>query len=100
LLDTLAAFAGIESRVFFNRGGFLGELIVFDRVAKPFRNNAVVNLMAIPFADRPPFCASLLPHFQEMRRRTGRPHWIVIDEAHHLLPSASVSTQPSRRSIT
>jgi hypothetical protein len=24
-----------------------------------------------------------------MRARTGRPHWLVIDEAHHLLPSTS-----------
>jgi hypothetical protein len=23
-----------------------------------------------------------------MRTRTGRPHWIVLDEAHHMLPGA------------
>ena len=23
-----------------------------------------------------------------MRDRTGRPHWLVIDEAHHLMPAA------------
>ena len=29
---------------------------------------------------------ALLPRLQELRARTGRPHWIVVDEAHHLLP--------------
>jgi hypothetical protein len=35
--------------------------------------------------DRPGFFTSLLPRLQEMRSRTGRPHWVVIDEAHHML---------------
>jgi hypothetical protein len=30
---------------------------------------------------------SLLSRIQELRAKTGRPHWIVIDEAHHLLPA-------------
>src|SRR5205085_688195 len=29
----------------------------------------------------------LLPRLQELRARTGRPHWLIIDEAHHLLPA-------------
>jgi hydroxymethylpyrimidine pyrophosphatase-like HAD family hydrolase len=50
--------------------------------------NAVVNLVGLPLADRPPFFLSLLPRLQEMRVRTGRPHWLVVDEAHHLLPAS------------
>jgi hypothetical protein len=30
----------------------------------------------------------LLPQLLEMRARTGRPYWLVIDEAHHLLPAS------------
>ncbi len=45
-----------------------------------------VNLLGIPLADRPEFFGQLLPSLQAMRIRTGRPHWIVLDEAHHLLP--------------
>jgi len=48
--------------------------------------NAVVNLAAIPLADRPGFFDQLFPRLTEMRARRGRPHWIVIDEAHHLTP--------------
>ncbi len=50
--------------------------------------HAGVSLVALPVADRPRFFASLLPRLQEMRARTGRPHWIVIDEAHHLFPAS------------
>jgi len=52
------------------------------------RQNVVVNLLDIPLADRPLFFASLLPHLQELRAQTGRPHRLILDEAHHLFPAA------------
>jgi HAD superfamily hydrolase (TIGR01484 family) len=51
------------------------------------RVNINVNLLGIPLADRPLFFAHLLPNLQAMRTRTGRPHWIVLDEAHHMIPA-------------
>jgi len=54
-----------------------------------------INLLGVPLADRPGVFVSLLSRIQELRAKTGRPHWIFIDEAHHLLPatleSASIS---------
>jgi len=47
--------------------------------------NVVVNLLGINLNDRPHFLDQLLPRLQEMRARLGRPHWIVVDEAHHML---------------
>jgi HAD superfamily hydrolase (TIGR01484 family) len=49
--------------------------------------HVVANLVGVPFADRPGYFASLLARLEEHRARTGRPHWILIDEAHHLLPA-------------
>lgn len=49
--------------------------------------SVVVNLIGLPLQDRPSFFVGLLPRLQEMRAKTGRPHWIVVDETHHLLPS-------------
>jgi haloacid dehalogenase-like hydrolase/Helicase HerA, central domain len=46
-----------------------------------------VNLLGVPLADRPSMFMSLLSGIQELRAKTGRPHWVVIDEAHHLLPA-------------
>ncbi|MGQ3684628.1 MAG: HAD-IIB family hydrolase [Candidatus Loosdrechtia sp.] len=48
--------------------------------------NLSVNLLGIPLNDRPDFLTQLIPNLQAMRARTGRPHWLVLDEAHHMLP--------------
>jgi len=49
--------------------------------------SVVVNLLGIKLQDRPAFFARLLLRLQAERARTGRPHWILVDEAHHLLPT-------------
>lgn len=48
--------------------------------------NVNVNLLGVRLADRPEFLAHLLPHLRTMRGRTGRPHWLMVDEAHHMFP--------------
>ncbi len=45
-----------------------------------------VNLVGVKLDDRPAFLAALMPELVALRARTGRPHLIVVDEAHHLLP--------------
>ena len=47
--------------------------------------NVVVNTQALSADERPGFFARLLPEVSALRARTGRPHWLIIDEAHHLL---------------
>jgi hypothetical protein len=67
-------------------------------LAKP-EQNATVNMLALTLEERPRFFEKLLPRVQELRARTGRPHWIILDESHHLLPSAweTAEVQISRR---
>jgi hydroxymethylpyrimidine pyrophosphatase-like HAD family hydrolase len=62
-------------------------------VLTPPGQNAAVNLLGVPLADRPAYFETLLLHLQELRTRTGRPHWIIIDEAHHLLPDSRPGAQ-------
>lgn len=59
---------------------------VTQLLAKP-DSSCIVNLVGLPIADRPGFFASLAPRLQELRARSGRPHWLLIDEAHHVLPA-------------
>jgi HAD superfamily hydrolase (TIGR01484 family) len=59
---------------------------VAQLLAKP-DTSCIVNLVGLQIADRPSFFASLAPRLQELRARSGRPHWILIDEAHHVLPA-------------
>ena len=47
----------------------------------------VVNLVAVRHDDRPRFFSALLPRIQELRAATGRPHWLIVDEAHHFAPT-------------
>ncbi len=50
--------------------------------------SVAVNLLGVQLADRPGYLASLLPELLALRERTGRPHFIVVDEAHHMLPAS------------
>jgi len=50
--------------------------------------NLGVNLLGLPLEDRPLFFSQLIVGLQALRARTGRPHWIVLDEAHHMLPQS------------
>ena len=49
--------------------------------------NAVINLLGIKFADRPAFFMSLFARIRDLRAKTGRPHFLIVDEAHHVMPA-------------
>ena len=49
--------------------------------------SAVVNLSGLPEPDRLPFLTSLTPRLAQLRAQSGHPHWVAIDETHHLLPA-------------
>jgi HAD superfamily hydrolase (TIGR01484 family) len=67
---------------------------VLEALEDPARS-VVVNLLGSKLEDRPGFLRELLFGLQELRARTGRPHRIVIDEAHHLLPADPGPSQPA-----
>jgi HAD superfamily hydrolase (TIGR01484 family) len=50
------------------------------------QRSVALNLLALRVDERPAFTAELLPQLMKLRSATGRPHWIVIDETHHLFP--------------
>jgi hypothetical protein len=49
--------------------------------------STAVNLLAVPLADRPQTFVEIHAALMQTRARTGRPHWLVVDEAHHMLPA-------------
>jgi Rad3-related DNA helicase len=53
------------------------------------RENAIVNLVSLPFADRAVLCQRAAAGTDQAAGRTARPHWIILDEAHHLFPTAN-----------
>ncbi|WP_245572973.1 HAD hydrolase family protein [Lichenihabitans psoromatis] len=58
---------------------------VLDAVRK-LGNNVCVNLLASSVEDRPQIFASLFPPVLDIHAKYGRPHWVLVDEAHHMLP--------------
>jgi hydroxymethylpyrimidine pyrophosphatase-like HAD family hydrolase len=67
---------------------------VIQLLEKPAQSVAV-NLLGVGLEHRPAFFTQLLTALLEVRGRTGRPHWLVIDEAHHLLPRSRADAELS-----
>ena len=62
----------------------LSEVLkVLDRPAE----SVVVNMLAVSVGDRPAVFARFLSAIVELGGRVGRPHWILVDEAHRVLPA-------------
>jgi HAD superfamily hydrolase (TIGR01484 family) len=55
---------------------------------KPERH-AAIALSAIAQAERPAFFQKLMTRLWDLRKRFGRPHWIVVNDAHLLMPAES-----------
>jgi hydroxymethylpyrimidine pyrophosphatase-like HAD family hydrolase len=58
-------------------------------LSKP-QDNVVLNLLGLDLKDRPGFFTRAAADIGVMRKEFGRPHWLVIDEAHHMLPVGTV----------
>jgi hydroxymethylpyrimidine pyrophosphatase-like HAD family hydrolase len=58
-----------------------------DILRKPGVRPLTVNMLGLPVHERPAFFAGLLVQICARRGQTARPHWLVIDEAHHMLPA-------------
>ncbi len=48
-----------------------------------------LNLLGISIEDRPAYFAKTLAGLLPLASRSGRPHWLVVDEAHHVLPAGT-----------
>ena len=101
VLERLCA-AGYQFCVLDGRGEYLDfePAVVFgtqDNAPDPFEIltalekpdvQAVVCLAAVPQARRAAFFDELNLELRALREKTGRPHWLVIDEAQELVPKA------------
>jgi len=76
-----------------------GAILVGDPKAEPHPpevikalerpgESVVVNMLAVSSEDRPLAFSRYLTAIAELRARAGRPHWLILDESHHLIPAA------------
>jgi HAD superfamily hydrolase (TIGR01484 family) len=64
-------------------------------VLRTGEGSLVANLMGVPLAQRPLFLGPVLARLAENRIRFGVPHWIIVDEAHHMMPEGDVTLSDS-----
>jgi hydroxymethylpyrimidine pyrophosphatase-like HAD family hydrolase len=97
IIDPEGDFAELENAVVL---GNPKRAPAVDEVMTALRRpdqNCVINLIGVAVADRPTYFAKLFGEIMQLRGRTGRPHWLILDEAHHILPCSrdeSVNLHP------
>jgi len=87
ILDPEGDYENLEGTVVLGSRQAVPQIDEILQILENPETHAVVNLIGLPWDDRPPFFQNLFPRLQEMRARYGRPHWLVVDETHHLLPA-------------
>ena len=93
LIDPEGDYAGLEPAIVLgDAGGPAPVDEILDVLRKP-SEGVVAVLLGLPIADRPAFSNSVLARLGAFFAETGRPHWLVLDEAHHLLTDDVHATQ-------
>jgi HAD superfamily hydrolase (TIGR01484 family) len=88
VIDPEGDYGELKSFVELGGTGHKPEVPEILDVLDSHARSLTVNLLGVPLADRPGFFQKTLSGLQELRARTGRPHWIIVDEVHHLLPAS------------
>ena len=99
VVDPEGDYPSMEKMIVFGnsqRSPTVGEVVT--ALENP-KEQVIVNLVGLPLEDRPAFFLELLPKLHERRLETGRPHRILVDEAHHLLPKTWRGTAQSIRDL-
>ncbi|MCI0623823.1 MAG: HAD-IIB family hydrolase [Acidobacteria bacterium] len=88
ILDPEGDYENLEGAVVLGSRQGVPQIDEILQLLENPETHAVINLLGVPYDERPPFFQNLFPRLQEMRARNGRPHWLVVDETHHLLPAS------------
>ena len=90
VLDTRGDYTDFKAAVVF---GTLDNPPAVDEVLTALEKpdvQTVVCLAAVPEGERHAFVEKLLIPLRKLREDTGRPHWILVDEANDLMPPSGL----------
>lgn len=92
-LDTRGAYVEFKPAVIFGGADHAPSVReALTALEKP-DVQTVVCLAAVPDTDRPTLVEKLLVPLRELRETSGRPHWILVDEARDVLPASGRSEE-------
>ncbi|HKN30044.1 MAG TPA: HAD family hydrolase [Roseiarcus sp.] len=87
VFDPEGDYADFHSAVVLGDAKAPPHLSEVPKVLERPNDSVVINMLAVSVGDRPAVFARFLSAIVELRARVGRPHWILVDEAHHVLPA-------------
>jgi hydroxymethylpyrimidine pyrophosphatase-like HAD family hydrolase len=93
IFDPEGDYQGFDGAISFGTADHPPDGDELVRFLETTDQNAVINLIGVRLADRPAEFVKLLSALQHLRTKTGRPHWIIVDEAHHVLPATWEPTE-------
>lgn len=88
IIDPEGDYDSVESAVVVGSADHPPEIDECIQLLSKPDQNAVINLLGVKFEDRPRYFLTLFARIRELRSHTGRPHWMIVDEAHHVMPSS------------
>lgn len=87
LIDPEGDYIDLPNAVIIGNNATLPTVEEIIGLLKNPKQSVVISLLSVDMADRPAFFTKLLSAFISLRKEFGHPHWLLIDEAHHLVPS-------------
>ncbi len=86
VIDPEGDYRGIENSITLGTADRSPEVEEIIDVLEQPDDHCIVSFFSIEKQDRPRYFNKLLRAVSELRSRTGRPHWIIVDEAHYAAP--------------
>jgi len=87
IIDPEGDYEGIADAINLGSGDRAPKVDEIVNLLEQSGQHCVVSVFAIEKKDRPAYFNRLLRGLADLRSRTGRPHWIIVDEAHYTAPA-------------
>ncbi|MBV8593386.1 MAG: HAD-IIB family hydrolase [Caulobacteraceae bacterium] len=97
VFDPEGDYAGLRSAVVIGDAKTPPRMVEAMKALERPQESVVVDMLSVSIEDRPALFSQGLAAVSELRGRTGRPHWVLVDESHHVLPAerdASITALP------
>lgn len=86
VIDPEGDYQGLENSIELGTAERAPEIEEVVGVLEQPDDHCIVSFFSIDKQERPDYFNKLFRALAELRSRTGRPHWIIVDEAHYAAP--------------
>lgn len=87
IIDPEGDYGELESSVALGSAKHAPDTSEILDVLRSPTESVSINLLGLALDQRPQYFTGLLTTLLDLRSRTGRPHWLVVDEVHHMMPA-------------